>query len=833
MRALNPVCCVVANDIVFWPFFLIAIFTFFLGICHLVAAAANIGLTTYPKDLDEHYQQLAINDYIVLAALVILGLILLFYLLFRPAPVFQNRYSGGIQGFNVDDNGNLIPKSTFVPVRKEISANRTLNSNCFSLLNQNPPSFEIEPKTCTGQCGISAGLLIVNGTFDKNSVQGGSAKLGSDQFRSFFFPQATNTNDDFIHLYGTPEEVQRSLALLIACSNTKQSNSKVALHAFQYDVNKLNEYALTNGQRPVYIQSSQNGTSPDLSNYTVNNTVCKEACKYIIASNNLVSLKLIGKLLIKDYQQKVTNYGIPESDVTIFLQRIVNGMSQNIGAGSYGLNGFEIITQVFDQGTEDAQVRIEDPSGKYLPNTIDVKLTSSSTGSLYLGDIFLITKSGLGCKNINDLQATDACFKNMQVNKYDLTINMMTLDNKLEGPVNLKIYKTQSVSGPVVSDTQETQPKKAIQLPAGYYLVEISGDKYKKSYQKVNLDQHQTVNVELQPNDEVYRIYKHVDLTVATQDLDLNLKMKTSSGEECVVNHLNRQCPYVQYQSDIQLGQQGYELITVSQFVDATYMVFLSKSPDYVANCTLASAIPKRMLQGQINFNRNHHKIQTLANGLEVYTTGLQGENSSSFINMGEGNNFFLVDPIKVGNSPIVGNIIKGVKSLFSSQQMKSLPSIDSLYSNIFSEGSAASSQQNEKNIFISALSMLFDDNQVLSYYNQNHDDFSINQNQLQKYLDNDSFINSLIDNEYNETQKSEYSLVDFDEGNDYEFDWGNIYGTDQGEEQTNNQGYLNQPELQEQENGGVIEDNGEIATPEISGEQEIGQQGTSQPANQ
>lgn len=95
MRALNPSCCEVANDVVFWPFFLIGIFAFFLGICMFVAAAANVGLTNYPHDLDEHYGQLKIIDFIAIGVLALLGLFLLFYLIFRPTPFFNHRYASG------------------------------------------------------------------------------------------------------------------------------------------------------------------------------------------------------------------------------------------------------------------------------------------------------------------------------------------------------------------------------------------------------------------------------------------------------------------------------------------------------------------------------------------------------------------------------------------------------------------------------------------------------------------------------------------------------------------------------------------------------------------
>ena len=57
--------------------------------------------------------------------------------------------------------------------------------------------------------------------------------------------------------------------------------------------------------------------------------------------------------------------------------------------------------------------------------------------------------------------------------------------------------------------------------------------------------------------------------------------MKTATGEECTVNHLNRKCPYAEYINDVEQDEKGYEMIAVKQFIEANYMVYLSKSTEY------------------------------------------------------------------------------------------------------------------------------------------------------------------------------------------------------------------------------------------------------------
>jgi hypothetical protein len=133
LRSLNPQCCPVANDIVFWPFFILAIFGIFLGLSQLIAAGSNIGLTNYPIDLDDHYKGLGINDYLALGILLCLGIFLFFYLFFRPAPNQATKWTSGIQGFNLNSNGDLIPKNSFTSVNKSL-VSQTFKDNCFSLL---------------------------------------------------------------------------------------------------------------------------------------------------------------------------------------------------------------------------------------------------------------------------------------------------------------------------------------------------------------------------------------------------------------------------------------------------------------------------------------------------------------------------------------------------------------------------------------------------------------------------------------------------------------------------------------------------------------------------
>lgn len=55
-----------------------------------------------------------------IGALVILGLVLFFYLFFRAAPKENTKWTSGMQGFDIDSEGNLTPKNSFTVVNRNV-----------------------------------------------------------------------------------------------------------------------------------------------------------------------------------------------------------------------------------------------------------------------------------------------------------------------------------------------------------------------------------------------------------------------------------------------------------------------------------------------------------------------------------------------------------------------------------------------------------------------------------------------------------------------------------------------------------------------------------------
>jgi hypothetical protein len=144
LRSLNPVCCKVSNDVVVWPYYILGIFVVFLALSLLVAGASNISIANAEKYDEEIYRSYKVIDFLILGVVAILGLILIFYLVFRSSPSFKHKYSGGVPGFKVDDQGKLIPKDSFAPVPSYISSSESINPNCIKLIGESIPKFEIK-----------------------------------------------------------------------------------------------------------------------------------------------------------------------------------------------------------------------------------------------------------------------------------------------------------------------------------------------------------------------------------------------------------------------------------------------------------------------------------------------------------------------------------------------------------------------------------------------------------------------------------------------------------------------------------------------------------------
>lgn len=62
----------------------------------------------------------------------------------------------------------MIPKSTFQTINNDLSKTLPVNEKCYRINTKNMPQFTIDDSCGGNNCGMSVGLLVTNGNFDKS-----------------------------------------------------------------------------------------------------------------------------------------------------------------------------------------------------------------------------------------------------------------------------------------------------------------------------------------------------------------------------------------------------------------------------------------------------------------------------------------------------------------------------------------------------------------------------------------------------------------------------------------------------------------------------------------
>lgn len=109
---LNPNCQAVANDILIWNYYIYAIFTAFLLGSVAVAAGANFALATSEKD-EVSFKSFHIIELITAVVILLLGIAIGLWLIFRPAPEPVARYTAPESLYALDSNGNVITNPSY------------------------------------------------------------------------------------------------------------------------------------------------------------------------------------------------------------------------------------------------------------------------------------------------------------------------------------------------------------------------------------------------------------------------------------------------------------------------------------------------------------------------------------------------------------------------------------------------------------------------------------------------------------------------------------------------------------------------------------------------
>lgn len=702
---LNPTCDCSSTDLILWPWYVLAILSAFLLGSVAVAAISNFALGSAEKD-DEAYASFHIFDIVALALIVCLAIALGFWLGFRPAGVnnaFQQQGSSLVTSFN----GNLLPSSSFAVVPQDISQNIQLKDQCYFLGKASLPIFAASNST---NAGYSIGVLVTNGKIISNYI-GLKAQIGPKISRQFFFPNADNSRDDFVNIYGTTESVNNALRNLVVCQTDLHLNHGVYLGANKIDVAKIANNGLSGGVAPVYTEPYPTGSNGDLSGFVSPVGACGASCKYALVKPLVGYLNIRGSLLIKNANGQTVNYGVPEANLELNVYQNQNGKEVFIAFGSYDANGNFLIQAPYIQNAGyKAVLHIDDNSGQYLSSKIDISVSPPNANSdLQVGNVYLTTVAGQGCKE-TDLVATQNCFASLTAKNatFNLQISdVINLGEDLEYPLILTVRKSFSELGAVVATQTLDGPTWSRVLPVGYYNLQISGNNYNENIQTVTLDNNQTVTAYLERKvSSGYRIYAAIDNTLdPNSDYDLNLKIRAADGTECTVSPINKICPYATHVQSISQNQKGFEVIDVPQFTNAYYMVYVTKNSARVGNCPYTNTTAQRFLT-----LKDNHLVEVQANSaVRVFTTNLGG---SSFGKTGASSASSysaatspVFNPIKYGDRAVVPNVFVAL-----SAQNNIIPA-DKLFNSLVRSS-------NDASLFAASMPILYPQNKIQEHVN-------------------------------------------------------------------------------------------------------------------
>lgn len=694
LATLNPACCQVSNDLIIWPVYILAIWGLFLLISMFIAAIANFALTNQDPAYDEAFKSTNMIDIMTIVIILLLGIAFGLYLILRPVHLPKNSSFSGRPGFNVKPDGSIVPKPAFAKVKDNEQELPKVPEKCFRFDSSTIPSKIVDPSTCTEKsCGISLGLLVTNGYFNTDSMPN-SVQQGPKTYRQYFFPKANNSQDSFLHLYGSEDSVHEALKSIFVCHWSPLVGAGLYVNVFQVDLSSLKSNALTRGVNPGYVAPVEGGSRPNFDNYTQIPAPCKVSCTLILIDNSLSLLNLVGQLIIKDKQGNYTSYGVPEADIEVKFIVTEEGSKKIVGHGVYDANGvLKIPVPALRNTNYVGTVEIRDRSGHYLPDDIDVAVTYGGPDKdIDIGKIILTTISGKGCKDNADIASTDSCFRSLKPASYNLKLKVLdpeTNQPPIKNPT-YKVIKTHAITGQEVSAGSFNNGNASISLPAGYYTVLINGETYSQSAARFTLDEDKDEPILLTKADsKAFRIVMDIDNTKSTDDYDLNLKISTPDGQECIVSPFNRVCPYARYIHDVKNSEKGKEVIEVDNFVKAFYLVFVSKSPSYQGECPESKILSKRLLSQ----TSSAHKIFGVTNTNEMFdvrTTGGNvelGENaaSNSILNRGI-SNFVSRDteefhPIKYGGETVPANILEALSERIEQGEKK--PQINELLNKV------------------------------------------------------------------------------------------------------------------------------------------------------
>lgn len=225
----------------------------------------------------------------------------------------------------------------------------------------------------------------------------------------------------------------------------------------------------------------------------------------------------------------------------------------------------------------------------YEYNEIQVYVPHSTEAgaSISAGDTLMLTKSGAYCAD-----NVTSCYSEMKSSFGQVTvtvINGLTNAPVPNARVNFVMYWYPTVTGTTPAFTTNTLGQVLFSNHQyGAYSAVVNGSTaYQGNTVRVAVQSAATdVKLVLLPNNTGSDYILSMNVPMASDDLDLNLDVKSINGTTCRVNAENKYCAYARYVRDDLGTSGGSEVIEISKFSVSLYMAWVGKATPGVTGCS-------------------------------------------------------------------------------------------------------------------------------------------------------------------------------------------------------------------------------------------------------
>ena len=277
---INPACGCAAKQYLSWPFYMLGIFTLFFVASLIIAAGCDIFLSDTSEQLS-NYKKI-IGPAGIIALLLVLALCIAFGL------YFIIRKENKIGTTSIDqaafNNPEKNPDPLFDVVKREvIFANQKPKisaSSQYDLATNSNGLYDPSSTKCTDgvdKCTFRVAILAKNADFTTNS---GSAKVGTSQSRTLFFPGCTNISRNYKLFYGDNATIKNLLSSLNF--NVKEVNQPTGAWVYIDQVKgaDLDSYGILNNEvANGQLSSATDTCETGLNTGFTNDQTCKGVCK--------------------------------------------------------------------------------------------------------------------------------------------------------------------------------------------------------------------------------------------------------------------------------------------------------------------------------------------------------------------------------------------------------------------------------------------------------------------------------------------------------------------------------------------------------------------------